>query len=132
MDQIGKYKNEIKDLTSLDVKDYERIFKVYQISENDKDFYYYNINHKIDFPLIDEKYLGYYDVKSNSPLTKISYDIYGDIKSWWIVYGLNKDLFDDIPFVVRGGLTLKYILKDYRSQIYRDITQNTVFSGRHF
>lgn len=132
MDQTGQYRNDINDLDELSIRDYERIFKVFTKNENDKEYYFYNILKKIEFPLLDEKYLGYYDVKSDMPLTKISYDIYEDIKSWWIVYLMNKDLFDKIPFVVEGGTTLKYILREYRSEIYLDITRATVFSGRHY
>ncbi len=132
MDQKGQYQNEIEDLNNLNIIDYERIFKLFVKSENDKDYYFYNILKKIEFPVLDEQYLGYYDVKSNLPLTKISYDIYDDIKSWWLVYLMNKDVFNGIPFVVNGGTTLKYILRQYRSQIYLDITKSTIFSGRHY
>lgn len=132
MDQLGNYQNNIDDLESLDITDYERIFKIYTKNENDKDYYFYNILKKIDFPVLDEQYIGFYNVKSDMPLTKVSYDIYDDIKSWWIVYLLNKEEFVGIPFVVKGGTTLKYILREYRAEIYRDITQSTVFSGRHY
>lgn len=131
-DPQGQYQNDIDDLNTLNITDYERIFKVFTKSENDKDYYFYNILKKIEFPVLDEQYLGYFDVKSDMPLTKISYDIYEDIKSWWIVYLMNKESFVGIPFVVKGGTTLKYILREYRAEIYRDITRATVFSGRHF
>jgi hypothetical protein len=132
MDQKGQYQSEIDELDNLSIIDYERIFKLFIKSENDKDYYFYNILKKIEFPVLDEEYLGYYEVKSNTPLTKISYDIYDDIKSWWLIYLMNKDAFTGIPFVIKGGTTLKYILRQYRSQIYLDITKSTIFAGRHY
>lgn len=128
MSDNGKYRNEIENLDNLEITDYERIFKVFK----EGDYYFYNTLNKIEFPTIDDEYLGRYEVKTKSPLTKISYDIYGDIKSWWIVVLLNKELFKDITFVVDGGVVLNYILPPYRSLIYNDITNSTIYSGRHF
>lgn len=128
----GEYQNEIPSLSSLNVKDYERIFKLFKASIDDKEFYHYNILKKIEFPKIDDSFLSYYDVLSRIPMTTLSYQIYGDIKSWWILYLLNKENFDGPPFYVEGGSSIKYINDSLRSVIYDDITQSTVFGGRHF
>lgn len=128
----GQYQNEILSLSALNIKDYERIFKIFKASVDDKNFYYYNILKKIDFPTIDSRYIEYYEVKTRLPMTTISYNIYGDIKSWWILYLLNKDKFDGAPFFVEGGTQLAYISDGLRGIIYADITQGTVFGGRHF
>lgn len=132
MIDTGQYQNNIPSLSALAMTDYERIFKIFQASTDDKNFYFYNILKKIEFPVIDSQYLEYYNVKSRSPLTTISYNIYGDIKSWWIFYLLNKDKFVGAPFYVNGGVELAYITDGLRSAIYSDITQATVFGGRHF
>lgn len=128
----GAYQNQIPSLSALDIKSYERIFKIFTESKDDKEFYFYNILRKIDFPEIDSSFLGYYDVLSRTALTTISYKIYGDIKSWWILYALNKDKFKGAPFYVEGGTQLKYIADEVRSAIYQDVTQATVFGGRHY
>jgi hypothetical protein len=132
MIETGDYQNTIPSLSALSVKDYERIFKVFKASVDDKDFFYYNILKKIDFPVIDSQYIGYYDVRTRMPMTTISWNIYGDIKSWWILYLLNRDKFDGAPFYVEGGVQLAYITDALRGLIYSDITQGTVFGGRHF
>lgn len=132
MDQIGQYQNNIPSLSTLDIKSYERIFKVFKASEDDKDFYYYNILNKVEFPTIDSQFIEYYDVPARMPLTTVSYKIYGDIRSWWIIYLLNKDKFVGAPFWVEGGVTLRYINDSIRSAIYLDITQATVFNNRHY
>lgn len=132
MIDTGNYQNEIPSLSALGVKDYERIFKVFKTTLDDKEFYFYNILKKIEFPEIDEQYLEYYDVLSKMPMTTVSYNIYGDIKSWWILYLLNKEKFDGPPFYVEGGVRLRYITDELRTLIYDDITQSTVYANRHF
>jgi hypothetical protein len=127
----GKYRNEISELDPLEITDYERIFKVFTV-DGEKAFYYYNILKKIDFPEISPEFLGETNILSKTPMTTISFNLYGDIKSWWIIYLLNKDVIPTIPFWVDGGTTLKYILPEYRSSIYNDITRSTIFGGRHF
>jgi len=128
----GNYQNEIEALPTLGIKDYERIFKVFQQSVDDKDFYVYNILKKIEFPEIDGQYIEYKEVFNRTALTILSYQIYGDMKSWWILYLLNKDKFAGAPFYVEGGTQIKYIISALRSKIYQDITNATVFGGRHY
>jgi hypothetical protein len=132
MEKIGNYHNQIPTLSALDIKSYERIFKVYYENVGNKEFPHYNILKKLDFPELDSSVIEYHDVLSRTPLTTVSYRIYGDIKSWWIIYLLNKDKFNGPPFWVEGGTRLKFIKNELRVLIYSDITQNTIFSGRHF
>lgn len=132
MIELGQYQNEIPSLSALSIRDYERIFKVFERSVNDKDFYIYNILNKIDFPEIDSRYIEYYNVNNKKALTILSYDIYGDIKSWWILYLLNKDKFEGAPFYVQAGTQIKYVSDALRVLIYQDITNNTTFEGRHY
>jgi hypothetical protein len=132
MIDTGQYQNEIPTLSALSVRDYERIFKVFKQSTDDKEFYTYNILKKLDFPDIDSQYIGFYTPNNKMALTIVSYNIYQDIKSWWILYFLNKDKFVGAPFYVESGTQLKYILDPIRTLIYQDITQSTVFGGRHF
>jgi hypothetical protein len=132
MDQIGHYQDQIDALPSLDIKVYERIFKIFKDSIDSKEFYFYNILKKIEFPVLDEDVIGYENVLVRTPMTTLSHNIYGDIQSWWIIYLLNKEKFDTAPFWVEGGTKIKYILPSVISQIYTDITQSTIFNGRHF
>lgn len=131
MESNGKYRIEINDLNPLPITDYERIFKIFT-ADGEKAFYYYNILKKIDFPDISPEFLGERNIQAKTPMTTVSYDIYGDIKSWWIIFLLNKDLFVGAPFWIEGGSTIKYILPEFKSLIYNDITRSTIFGGRHF
>lgn len=132
MIETGQYKNDVIGLSSLSMKDYERIFKIYNYTIDDKSIPIYNILNTIQFSEIDSKYLDFYDVESKIAWTILSYKIYGDMKSWWILYLLNKDLFEKMPFYVEGGTTIKYITDVYRTAIYQEITEQTVFKGRHY
>jgi hypothetical protein len=132
MIEKGDYQNQVPSLSALAVTDYERIFKIFKASLNDKDFYYYNILKKIEFPEIDSSFLDTYEVAADMAWTIVSYKIYGDIKSWWILYLLNVEQYDEAPFLVKGGTKLKFIIPELRSMIYQDITQATVFGGRHY
>jgi len=130
--KLGDYQDNIPALSSLDIVDYERIFKVHTASNNGKQFYFYNILNKIEFPdNIDSDILGLYTAESKEPLTTTSYKLYDDIKSWWIIYLLNKKILKT-QFFVEGGQQLKYILPDFRSFIYSQITTSTVFDNQHF
>jgi|TARA_R110002110_G_scaffold148108_2_gene339113 hypothetical protein len=132
MIKTGKYQNEIEQLPELGIRDYERIFKIFKQSVEDKDFYVYNILKKIEFPEIDSQYIEHYNVQKRTPLSILSYQIYEDMKSWWILYLLNLDTFTGAPFYVEGGTQIKYIKDSVRTAIYEDITNDTVYAGRHY
>jgi len=130
--KLGEYQDNIPALSSLDIIDYERVFKVHTATNNDKQFYFYNILNKIEFPEnIDSDILGFYTAKSNEPLTTTSFNIYDDIKSWWIIYLLNKTVLKT-QFFVKGGQQLQYILPEFRTFIYSQITSSTVYDNQHF
>jgi hypothetical protein len=93
---------------------------------------FYNILNKLDLVDLDPEFVEFYDVTTRMPMTTLSYKIYGDIKSWWILYLMNKDQIQNPPFWVDGGVRLKYIKLEYRVLLYNDITKNTILNGRHF
>tara|TARA_R100001509_G_scaffold157759_1_gene122212 strand:+ start:333 stop:740 length:408 start_codon:yes stop_codon:yes gene_type:complete len=130
--KTGKYQDEVPGLPGLPVNRYERIFKVYTEKNNGKEFYFYNILNKIEMPSnIDSSLLETYTVKGNEALTTTSYNIYGDIHSWWIIYLLNKETIGN-SFFAKGGQELSYILPEMRGVLYQQMTDATVFSNKHF
>lgn len=132
MIDVGKFQNEILTLSPLDLENYERIFKIFKLSIDNKQMLVYNILKNIEVPELDSQYIDYYITNSKLPMTTLSYNIYGDIKSWWILYLLNKDKFIGAPFYVEGGTTIKYIKNEYRTALYSDITNSTVYGNRHY
>ena len=128
----GKYQDDIKALKTLPLTRYERIFRIYTEGKEGKQFYFYNILNKIEFPdNIDSKLIDTYIVKAREPLTTTSHTLYGDIDSWWMIYLLNKPLLKN-KFYAEGGMQLKYIKKTQRGVIYQQITETTAFNNRHF
>ena len=128
----GKYQDQVKELPNLPLSRYERIFKVYTEGKDGKQFYFYNILNRMEFPTnIESNLLDTHVVKSRQALTITSYDIYGDIFSWWIIYLLNKDVIGN-SFFAEGGQQLKYILPSKRGLIYQQMTDATIFNNKHF
>lgn len=133
MDTLGKYQNNISSLNQLDLEHYERIFKVFETVNDDKSFYYYNILKKIQFPeIINSGIVKYYTTPSILPFTTISYNIYKDIRLWWLLYLVNKDKLGSNIFTVPAGTQLKYVDPLYLDVIFNQITQLVVFNGRHY
>jgi|TARA_R110000824_G_scaffold99925_3_gene237542 hypothetical protein len=129
----GKYQDDVDALPELDITRYERMFKVFTApSVGGKEFYYFNILNKMEFPTnIKSELLGLYTAVGKEPLTTTSNNIYGDITSWWLIYLANKDILSK-QFYVKGGQQLRYILPSHRALIYQQITNSTIFDGRHF
>ena len=133
MKKLGELQNEIPALPKLNQSDYERIFHVYQIESNGKNFYHYNILNKISIPdIINPNLIELYQVDADLPFTTIAYDVYGSIKSWWLIYILNKSVFLSNPFVIPGGTQLRIFIQDALPLILDAITQTMAFNGRHY
>lgn len=133
MNTLGEYQNNITGLSALELSNYERIFKVFTDSNSNKDFYFYNIIKKIELPTnIDSQFIDYYKVESPMPFTLLSYKIYDDIKLWWLLLILNKDEIGDNFFVVPGGTQIKYLRDFALASVYNQITNNTVYNGKHY
>ena len=99
-----QYHNQIDVLTPLSQYNFENIFKVYQ----DGGFYFYNILKTINFPKsMDDTYYSKYRVKSNLPLTALSYKFYNTTKLWWLIVLCN-DINNPVAFI-KPGKTLKII-----------------------
>lgn len=133
MIDLGAQQNDIEELKQLRLTDYERIFKLYSTTSNDKDFLFYNILRKIDIPdVIDNNVTDTYTVKSPLALTIISHNVYGNIKLWWLIYLVNKKQLNNNRFIVPGGITLKYIKPEFLSTVYGQITNIITSNGRHY
>jgi len=133
MNLLGEYQNNIDELKKLDLENYERIFKVYETLNSDKSFYYYNILKKIQFPdIINSNIISLYTTPSILPYTTISYNIYRDIRLWWVIYLINKDTINGNIFTAPAGTQLKYVLPQYLGIIFNQITKLIVFNGRHY
>jgi hypothetical protein len=130
--KLGLYQNDVSNLPALDITRYERIFKIHTASKEDKQFYFYNILNKIEFPdNLQYDLLQLYTAPADEPLTTVSYNLYDDIDSWWLIYLLNKTIIGN-SFFLKGGTQVQVIQPALRSMVYESITEATAFDNRHF
>jgi hypothetical protein len=131
----GKYLKDVEELKALKpaTVSYERIFKLYTATKEDKEFYFFNILRKVNIPEnIDAAIVNYYDVKSNLPLTIISHEIYGEQRLWWLIAFLNREIISKNIFVVESGTRIKYIQSEYLQDVLFEINNIITNNGRHY
>jgi len=133
MSTLGSYQDDIETLNDLELSDYERIFKVFSTNINGRDIYFYNILKKLELPdSVDSEYIGFYTPKGDMPWSIVSYNIYENLKMWWLVYLMNRDEVSNNRFVAKGGVQLKYLLPEALGLIYNQITNITINNGQHY
>lgn len=104
----GKYHNDIEELPSLELYNFENIFKLYKDGEH----YFYNILKTINFPeKLDNSYYEKYRVKSSMPLTALSFKFYNTTKLWWLIVLCN-NINNPVQFIT-PGTTLKIIIPQF-------------------
>jgi|TARA_R110002020_G_scaffold137796_9_gene307411 hypothetical protein len=130
--KLGKYRTEVTNLSGAEFDRYENIFKLYTQPTNGKEFYFYNILNKIEFPEnMNSQFFDLHIVKGRIPLTTVSYDLYETMHNWWILYLINKQVLKN-QFYVKGGTQLKFIRPEYLPAIFTEMTNSTIFGNRHF
>lgn len=114
----GKKQNEIAELVDLNRNLYENIFNVNLIE--DSNTYFYNILNKVIFPEdISDEFIDEVTLMSDKPWTMLSFQLYGTIDLWWVVYLLNKP---DYIFKAQANNTYKFIKSDYITNVLSQIT----------
>lgn len=97
---------------------YENIFNVYDTG----DFYYYNLIKTIIVPEeMDEENFFYYDVLVGDTWTNIAYNVYGDVRAWWLICIAN-NIFDPTSFP-KIGQKLKLFTRVVAQQILATINR---------
>ena len=120
--------NQLRDPTlpnslKLDDADFEQIFPVYQTEEG---FYFLNILNTISFPEdLDPNVYEFYDINTQETWLKISDNIYGTTKLWWILIKLNK--IANTVALPRAGQRIKYIkplfVRDILTELKEQVNQ---------
>ena len=130
--KLGEYQNNVLSLSAVDFTRYENIFKVYTEPTNGKEFYFYNILNKIEFPQnLNSDFFELHTVTDRLPLTTVSYHLYDTIHNWWILYLTNLNVLRN-KFFVEGGTQLKFIKPEYLGFVFNQMTRSTVFGNRHY
>lgn len=105
----GTLQRDIATLPTLETSRYENIFKLYTVENGSKDsYYYYNILNRVSIPeSIDQTLLGKMSLDRKLPWTTFSYQLYGTIYLWWLIFLLNKP---KNIFYAEPGKQYKYFL----------------------
>ncbi len=118
----GKKQNDVAELNSLSRNLYENIFNVNIVENGDKAFYAYNLLNKVIFPdTLDSNLIDEITINTDTPWTKLSYDLYDTIELWWMVYLLNKPKY---IFKAQAGETYTYIKPEAVEAVLTLITNN--------
>lgn len=101
-------------------ENYENIFNIYN---DENDFYYYNLLKKVDFPIdLSPDVYDYYETKTIETYTMIAYKFYKSVTLWWIICAANHI---DNPMEQPGaGILLKIIKPSYIRTILTKLGQS--------
>ena len=119
--ELNKIQNEVAELRKLFDNSYEGIFRMYK---DQGEFYAYNILRTIQFPddLHNDVYY-YLTISGRTTWTDLSFDIYGDIKLWWLICSVNK-IMNPVKLPESGSI-IKILKPEYVSDII-DAIKNQV------
>tara|TARA_S200002703_G_scaffold147069_3_gene142590 strand:+ start:1947 stop:2321 length:375 start_codon:yes stop_codon:yes gene_type:complete len=116
----GAKRDQITELEGLSRNLYENIFNVTLVNNFDKSFYAYNLLNKVIFPeSLNPEFIEEVTLTSDQPWTMLSFELYGTIQLWWVVYLLNKP---DYIFKAKAGTAYKYIKSKYITSVLQQIT----------
>jgi hypothetical protein len=115
--------NQISDLPTIPSNRYENIFNVYTVEKDNKNFYFYNINNKIQLPVvIGGDYLDTIVLDRTMPWTTLSYKLYETMNLWYLIYVLNHK--DSKPsFTANINDTLVYIKPRFINAIITSLNE---------
>ena len=102
---------------------YENLFNMYELTNENSDSYvFYNILNKAILPDdIDESIFDYYVVEGDIPLTTLSYNIYKDIRLWWLIMLVNK--INNPILNLQQGSVIKVVNPQYVTEFTKSIKE---------
>ena len=118
----GTSQNQVEELNNLNSNLYENIFNVSLLDNDGKDLYFYNILDKVIFPDdISDEYIDEVTINTDKPWTTLSYELYGTIQLWWVIFSLNKP---EYIFKAQAGTTYKFIKPGFVGAVINQISTN--------
>jgi hypothetical protein len=113
----GLRQNDIEDtdLSGLDLSLYENIFNVNIVDNIEKQHYFYNTLNSVSLPVnLDNSVFDEIEPNYDIPWTTLSYNIYGTMSLWWLIFLVNKP---EYIFLAKSGIPLKFIKQEYVVEI---------------
>ena len=114
--------NEIKDVVikKLSAQNLENLFSVFQKADGQ---YFYNILKIVNFPEdIDPTLYTYYETKPKDTWPLIAYNIYKDVRLWWIICSANQ-IVNPVVQPIAGSM-LKILTPDIVRTILTQIKES--------
>lgn len=110
MDPTGEYQKNISDMDYISDTRYENIFKVFLKSNK----YIYNILKSVHIDVANLPNSTFTVIKTpvEIPFTTLSFNFYGTMDVWWLIYIVNKDKFKSPLPLIPGGTDLRMINVD--------------------
>ena len=119
----GAKRNQVAELEGLSRNLYENIFNISIVDNSGKNFYIYNLLDKVIFPeTLSTEVLAQQTILTDKPWTMLSFELYGTIDLWWVIYLLNKPKY---IFKAKAGTTYKYVKPDFISDVLQQMTTNS-------
>lgn len=120
MDATGEFQNAIPDLDNLSQTRYENIFRIFTRSGK----YVYNILKTINIDLLTASPETYTTTTTRfeTSWTNLSYQAYGTIDMWWLIYIINKSVTANPVQLVPGGTSLKFIKPESLKEVLEQIS----------
>jgi hypothetical protein len=102
---------------------YENLFNMYEVINSNSDSYaFYNILSKSSLPIdLDDSIYDYYKIEYDIPLTILSYNIYNDIRLWWLIMLVNK--LNNPVINLQQGSIIKAVKPQYVNEFTKSIKE---------
>lgn len=115
-----KYEDLQSPIYDIKPTNYENIFNIH---EDEKGLYYYNLLKKIDFPEdLNNNVYSYYETKPKDSYHLIAYQFYKSPNLWWLICAVNN--IDDPTNLPASGTILKILNQEYVNQVVSTINTN--------
>jgi hypothetical protein len=96
---------------------------MYEVINSNSDSYaFYNILSKSSLPIdLDDSIYDYYKIEYDIPLTILSYNIYNDIRLWWLIMLVNK--LNNPVINLQQGSIIKAVKPQYVNEFTKSIKE---------
>lgn len=119
----GEYQNNVSGTPDLDTFDYENLFKLY--ADDNKQAVFYNIIKTITAPdRLDPGMTDTVMINAVTPMTTLSYNVYGTIKLWWLICTINR--IDNPTTMISPGTEIKVVKPRHVITVINSIKQQLV------
>lgn len=117
---LQDHQNDIPELPNIGKYMMENMFPVHKSEDNQ---YFYNIIRTVSAPeTLSNDRCYTYKVPAPTPMTNLSYRVYGRMELWWLICVINK--IDNPVQLIQAGTLLKIIKPSYLDEILNKVKRS--------